>query len=133
MVPCFAKPARWGGAALALLLSDLPALAQEAPRTGPDLYSWGSGVMVAYVQLLPGEDHPATVVFQNRLTYHPREATITLSIDGLEVEVEMLMGDGEEPDVIRVLPPQGFVAEPEVIEVGEDETGEIQVRFLPMS
>jgi hypothetical protein len=89
--------------------------------------------VVAYVQMMLGEDHPATVVFVNRLTYHPREATITLSIEGLEVAVEMLMGDGDEPDVIRVLPPAGFVAEPEVLEVAEDETGRVEVRYVPTS
>jgi hypothetical protein len=132
MIPCVPKPAPWGGAALALLLSSLPALAEDGPRSGPDLYAWGSEV-VAYVQMMPGEDHPATVVFVNRLTYHPREDTITLSIDGLVVAVEMLMGDGEEPDAIRVLPLAGFVAEPEVLEVGEDETGRVEVRYVPMS
>lgn len=132
MIPHSLKPARWGGAAIPLLLSGLPALADTTPEPGPDLYSWGSEV-VAYVQLMPGEDHPGTVVFHNRLTYHPREATITLSIDGLEVVVEMLMGDGDLPDVIRVLPPLGFVAEPELIEVGEDETGQIEVRYIPLS
>lgn len=132
MIPQIPQPARWGGAVLPLLLSSLPTAAQEVPRPGPDLYAWGSEI-VAYVQMVPAEDHPATVVFVNRLTYHPREATITLSLDGLVVEVEMLMGDGDEPDLIRVLPPLGFVAEPEAIEVNENETGRIEVRYLPMS
>lgn len=133
MIVDFLSPARLGGAALLMLGAAGPIAAQQAvPDAGPDLYAWGAR-SVAYIRIEPAPDHPATVVFVNRLTFDPDSSQVRLTMDGMEVDVILLMGPGDEPDVIRVLPPPGFMAEPESISVEEGETGRIQILYLPMS
>ena len=47
--------------------------------------------------------------------------------------VAVTMGDGESPDIMTVSPPPGFEAAPPSVEVDEDSTGRIEIRYLPMS
>ena len=127
-------PARPLGTAALLAVAALPALAEPFSPEGAQMRSWGDGQM-AFVRIVPGEDHPATVVFENQLTYgNPLEMVFMLSMDDLMVEVVMTLGSGDEPDVMTVILPPGFMAEPaQSIEVAEGDTGEILVQFMPMS
>lgn len=120
-------------AALPLALWACPALAEDASPDDTQVRSWGEGE-VASVRIIPGEEHPATVVFENRLTYgNPSEMVFVLSMDGLVVEVLMALGSGSEPDVMTLSLPPGFMAEPQSIEVDEGATGKILVHMAPVS
>ena len=132
MIPFRPPPALMGGIALLMLAAGGGAAADPVAPAASDLYAWGAN-SVAYVRIEPADDHPATVVFVNRLTLDPDSDVIRLSMDRMEVEVLLVMGPGSEPDVIRVLPPPGFAAEPESISVAEGEIGRIRIVYLPMS
>ena len=118
----------------ALCLLAAPAWSEGAPSAGAGSQVWGVTASRAVVWLERSEEHPATVVFENRLTVgNPDEMAFTLAIDGMSVLVAVTMGDGENPDVMTVSPPPGFEAAPPSVEVDEDSTGRIEIRYLPMS
>lgn len=118
----------------ALLLAAAPAWADGTPSAGAESQVWGATASRAVVWLERSQDHPATVVFENRLTIgNPDEMAFTLAIEGMSVLVAVTMGDGENPDVMTVSPPPGFEAAPPSVEVDEDSTGRIEIRYLPMS
>ena len=95
--------------------------------------SWGT-TTPAFVSLEPAEDHPADLLFVNELTLgNPLQMFFVLSINGLRVDVEVSNGAGDEPDVITVYPPAGFVAVPESIEVDEGSTGQIAIHHALLS
>ena len=95
--------------------------------------SWGT-TTPAFVSLEPAEDHPADLLFVNELTLgNPLQMFFVLSINGLRVDVEVSNGAGDEPDVITVYPPAGFVAVPESIEVDEGSTGRIAIHHALLS
>ncbi|MBP1805867.1 hypothetical protein [Rubellimicrobium aerolatum] len=114
----------------AFLLIPLAAFAGEGyVEGGRTAWAWGS-TSTAFVELSPGEDHPADVVFTNRLTHgNSIQMDFVLEIDGMRVGVAVVNGVGEAPDVVTVRPPAGFVAEPATIEVDEGEVG--RIRILP--
>lgn len=118
----------------ALVLAAGPALADGAPSAGAESQGWGATSSRATVRLERSGEHPATVVFENRLTVgNPDEMAFTLAIEGMSVLVAVSMGDGDDPDVMTVSPPPGFEASPPSVEVDEDSTGRIEIRYLPMS
>ena len=119
------------GAAAPLILAlgaAWPALGNEAESSpGRDILAWGVTTS-ASVQLVPAMDHPADILFVNRLTHgNALEMAFALEIDGLVVDVEVRNGIGEQPDILIVTPPPGFVAVPSSIEVHEGETGRIRI------
>jgi hypothetical protein len=117
----------------ALFVAAAPAWAEIRPGPGAETRVWGH-MARAVVRLERADDHPATVVFENRMTIGaPDELAFTLAIEGMSVAVAVTMGDGQTPDVMSVSPPPGFQAEPETIEVDENAVGRIEIRYLPMS
>ncbi len=117
-----------------ILAASSPALANEGSlSTGRDILAWGITTS-ASVQLIPAEDHPADILFVNRLTHgNALEMVFALEIDGLVVQVEVSNGIGEQPDLLFVTPPMGFVAVPSSIEVHEGETGRIAIMHALLS
>ncbi|TNC73728.1 hypothetical protein [Rubellimicrobium roseum] len=111
-----------------------PALAEEEQGASlRDILAWGT-TTTAYVQLVPADGHPADLVFLNELTHgNPLEMIFALELDGLVVDVEVINGIGEEPDIVTVLPPPGFVAVPERLEVDEGQTGRIEIQHALLS
>ncbi|WP_210527831.1 hypothetical protein [Rubellimicrobium arenae] len=98
-----------------------------------DCWSWGTTTS-AFVALRPAQGHPADVVFINRLTHgNSIDMIFVLEIDGLSVDVEVNNGVGEQPDIITVTAPPGFIAVPSTIEVREGETGRIQIHQALLS
>lgn len=117
---------------VAALLAATPALADDV-MTLQDILSWGTST-TAQVQLVPADTHPADLLFFNELTHgNPLEMIFALEIDGLVVDVEVMNGVGEAPDIITVLPPPGFIAVPESIEVHEGQTGRIEIQYALLS
>jgi hypothetical protein len=121
-------------AAFLILADSSPASANEGGlSTGRDILAWGVTTS-ASVQLVPAEDHPADILFVNRLTHgNPLEMAFALEIDSMIVEVEVSNGVGEQPDLLFVTPPMGFVAVPSSIEVHEGETGRIAIMHALLS
>ena len=76
--------------------------------------------------------HYMTVVFDNRLVYAPHTPwQYTFQIDGHEIIVIMAFGSGDAPDLMTVIPPQGYIAIPTEISVEEDAHGIIEIhRYL---
>ena len=77
------------------------------------------------------EDHYGDVVFHNALTSWQVGDILTFTLpDGLTLEVNLEAGPGDAPDVMTVVPPAGFYAEPKSISVDEDESGTIEIHEL---
>ncbi len=119
--------------AAALWLMTAPLAADEVPAYARDYRSWGVAE-ASVVRLVPREAHPAEVVFFNRVTTgNPLALDFRLEIDGLSVDVSVMNGEGDLPDVITVRPPPGFLADPPTLSVHEDQTGRIAILYVPMS
>jgi hypothetical protein len=103
-------------------------LACAFPAMAQDSVSWGQGVTFD-VHLIPADGpHFAEVVGVNRTTVGVGSVTAAeLSIDGLTVRVTVFHGPGAAPDRLTVIPPEGFIAVPEYIDIEEDDTGVIRV------
>ena len=69
----------------------------------------------------------AQVVFDNKTVHSDEQVTFNLTLDGLTVSVEALVGRGLTPDTFEVIPPEGFYAVPNVLDVAEDQIGVILV------
>lgn len=117
-----------------LALCLVPGLA----AAGPD-QSWGRAVDGRPV---PSELHlrrcatgcAAEVTFRNRHLWGPAlTRRFTLEIEGLSVAVTVTDGESAAPDLMRVEPPPGYLAEPSELAVDEDAVGVIRLQPLPMS
>lgn len=118
---------------LSLATSSPVSANEDGLSSGRNILAWGVTTS-ASVQLIPAEDHPADILFVNRLTHgNALEMVFALEIDGLVVEVEVSNGIGEQPDLLFVTPPMGFVAIPSRIEVHEGETGRIAIMHALLS
>lgn len=96
-----------------------PVYAQSVPFTGsplpentPTAHHWGT----SSVTLTPGEDVFALLVFHNTMT--PQEnfpggsTTVTLTLEGVDVEVSLTPQPQNAPDTLRVSVPEGYMAIP---------------------
>ena len=95
--------------ALLLAFLALPAMADP-------VITWGGSS--AALGACAEADACVTVI--NRLTASPALFAGELSAGGLRVEVEVVMGDGKEPDFVRVTPPRGWIVLPPTADVPED-------------
>jgi hypothetical protein len=69
----------------------------------------------------------AQVTFVNATVHADETVTFDLTLDGLTVTVEALVGRGLTPDRFTVMPPPGFIAVPPDLDVAEDDVGVILV------
>jgi hypothetical protein len=93
-----------------------------------DRHAWGwNGI--AYLALAPATGGPvATLTFQNeRVDGVTVTEVITLSIDGLTVEVTALLGRGMTHDEITVTVPDGFMAIPDRLSVPEEASQTLEI------
>ncbi len=58
------------------------------------------------------------------------EATLTL--DGVLIDVVVEQGGSRVPDVLRVRPPLGYMAEPVEVVVDDDALGSVRVMMVPI-
>lgn len=95
-----------------------------------DIKTWNSAAYSSYIRLQPttNPEAVAEVEFKNAQVHGITQTErFTLSIDGMSVEVIATTGNGMTPDRMEVIPPDGFVAIPQVIDVEEDDTGIIYI------
>jgi hypothetical protein len=118
------------GIAALLALALLVALPASAETT----HTWGylpGYISTITLQPTDVEGAVAEVVFDNRTVHADELARFDLTLDGLTVSVEALVGRGLTPDRMTVFPPDGFIAEPPELDVDEDAVGRIVIyRYL---
>jgi hypothetical protein len=124
----FTEPRAWSGRFLPRLRGNLPggliacAVAAGAFSSSAlaDEYQFGAARVT-----FDGVD----VVFHNDLTSaadFPREFSFDLT-EGITVQVIILHGAGNTPDMMVVIPPAGYVAVPEQVTVEEYDAGIISI------
>ena len=120
----------------ALILALWPSLvsAEDVAR-----YVWGNpvdGSTPSELALEPCHTPCVAVVrFDNTLVGHgrtnaletPAPVRATLAIPGVAITVIVETGTGLTPDLMQVLPPPGYVAEPYEIQVNDDTSGRVRV------
>lgn len=113
----------------AIILTLLLAL----PAHAENVHTWGSPSLASTITLQPTnvEGAVAEIVFDNRTVHADELARFDLTLDGLTVSVEALVGRGLTPDRMTVFPPDGYIAEPPELDVDEDAVGRIVIfRYL---
>ncbi len=120
----------------ALILALWPSLvsAEDVAR-----FVWGEpvdGSMPSALSLEPCRTPCAAIVrFDNTLVAYggtsaqgtPTPLRATLAIEGLSITVIVEAGTGLMPDLLQVLPPPGYVAEPHEIQVNDDTSGRVRI------
>lgn len=98
------------------------------PVLSQDTRTWFSGAMVSQMQLAPETGGPvASVTFHNE-DIHTQSEVFDLAIPGLTVTVQTAINHaGRSPDTFAVIMPEGFVAAPPEMMVGEGETAVILI------
>lgn len=119
---------------LLALAPPMLASAQDASRHAWGVPAGGGGPSVVLVAPC---DFPcfATVRFDNTLVVNDGGSLTheaTLALDGVPITVVVEQGGQRTPDVLRVWPPSGYVAEPSEIVVDDDASGSVRVVLLPM-
>jgi len=94
-----------------------------AAHAGP-VHHWGGSN--ATLSARPGVPL-AYVDFTNRLTNSLPDLAFTLDLGGFEVEVIVTNTPGRLPDTYQVIPPEGYIAIPQILEVEEDGTGRVAI------
>jgi hypothetical protein len=103
--------------AAALCLFAAPAIAGETALCGASIAT-----------LRPGDGEAvAEVAFVNRYAPSPVQCQDDMRLHGLTVTVQVANEPGRVPDTIRVFVPEGYVAVPQELTLGEDETGTIRI------
>jgi hypothetical protein len=103
--------------ALALLILASPALADDTAYCGESLAA-----------LRPGEGEAvAQVIILNRYSAAPNSCQEDVTLNGLNVVVQFANQPGREPDTVRVIVPEGYIAIPPEISLEEDEQGAIEI------
>jgi hypothetical protein len=102
------------------LLCALPAGAETQ-------HMWAGGYSSIAIQPTDAPGAVAEIVFDNRTVHSDTLERFDLTLDGLTVTVEALVGRGLTPDRMSVTVPDGYIAVPPDLDVAEDEVGVILV------
>ena len=102
------------------LLCALPAGAETQ-------HMWAGGYSSIAIQPTDAPGAVAEIVFDNRTVHSDTLERFDLTLDGLTVTVEALVGRGLTPDRMTVLVPPGYLADPPELDVAEDSTGRILI------
>lgn len=98
-----------------------------ATAAAADTATWGQ-YNLSTITTYPGEGqgHIATLVFTNRVNSGANGLVLTVT-EGVEITVTVNDAPGDIPDRITVEVPAGYVAIPSSLEVGEEQSGEIEI------
>ena len=99
-----------------MLRYTIPAILLASGAVADPVLRWGA----SSATLMPCHEADACVVVLNRLSASPALLYGTLSEGGLAIGVEGVMGDGEEPDLIKIVPCLGCRVEPPQADIPED-------------
>lgn len=95
------------------------------PAAAQDTVAWGQ--TFCRMTLTPDKPHVAEIACHNYLTGGVTNNEGALAVDGLMVSVIATFQPGRIPDRFEVLVPDGFYAEPPMIDVMEEQAGVIRV------
>jgi hypothetical protein len=107
----------------------IASLALAFPAHAETTHTWGSPFFASTITLQPTdvEGAVAEVLFDNKTVHADELARFDLTLDGLTVSVEALVGRGLTPDRMTVFPPDGYLAVPPELDVDEDAVGRIVI------
>lgn len=97
------------------------------PASAETQHLWAGGYSSIAIQPTDAPGAVAQVVFDNKTVHSDRLERFDLTLDGLTVTVEALVGRGLTPDRMTVLVPPGYLADPPELDVAEDSTGRILI------
>lgn len=103
------------------------ALLLAFPASAETQHLWAGGYSSIAIQPTDAPGAVAQIVFDNKTVHSDRLERFDLTLDGLTVTVEALVGRGLTPDRMTVTPPPGYIAVPPDLDVGEGEVGVILV------
>ena len=123
------KPHRRAWPVGAPVLAIIAALFWASPLRAETVHSWGSQHHGSTSSLEPttAPGAVAQVTFDNRTVHADERVTFDLTLNGMTVTVEALVGRGLTPDRMTVIAPEGFYADPPEIDVPEDEIGVVLI------
>lgn len=105
---------------------EVPRFVGNGEYTHPSINNNATGDYV--VRVTPGDGHWADVFYQNRLVRAIEVPNLyDFAFDGLVISVIIDSGDGDSPETITVIPPDGFYAIPPEAVVDEDESIVIEI------
>lgn len=96
-----------------------------------DRFEWGldAGFEVpSFIETFPGEGmgHVASLSYRNEMNWGANNLTRVL-VEGVEITVTVNDAGGDAPDTITISVPDGFIAIPSSLTVGEGETGNAEI------
>lgn len=97
------------------------------PASAETQHLWAGGYSSIVIQPTDAPGAVAKIVFDNKTVHSDKLERFDLTLDGLTVSVEALVGRGLTPDRMTVLVPPGYIAEPPEIDVPEDGVGVILI------
>jgi len=100
---------------LGLALISSPAIAQ-------DTVYWGGTSSHIRLQTTDSPGAVAEVEFLNAPIHTDSNEAHALSLGGLTVQADMILGRGQTPDRMTITPPEGLIAVPSWVDVPEGET-----------
>jgi hypothetical protein len=114
-------------AKLVQALAHSAALIFALPAGAETQHMWAGGYSSIAIQPTDAPGAVAEIVFDNRTVHSDTLERFDLTLDGLTVTVEALVGRGLTPDRMSVTVPDGYIAVPPDLDVAEDEVGVILV------
>lgn len=97
------------------------------PASAETQHLWAGGYSSIAIQPTAAPGAVAEVVFDNKTVHSNTLERFDLTLDGLTVTVEALVGRGLTPDRMSVTVPDGYIAVPPDLDVAEDGVGVILV------
>jgi hypothetical protein len=99
------------------------------PAGAETQHMWGSRLYPSTITLEPttAPGAVAQVTFVNATVHADETVTFDLTLDGLTVTVDALVGRGLTPDRMTVTPPTGFIAVPPEVDVEEGGVGVVLI------
>ena len=101
------------------------ALVAASPAAAQDTVYWGGVSSHIRLQTTQSPGAVAEVEFFNAEVHTDSDETHNLSLGGLTVRANMVLGRGDTPDRMTIVPPEGLIAVPPFVDVPEGEVRRI--------